>query len=88
MKYRFCLKDITDKEKEAFGQMIHHLALMGYRAVRHYTEDTCCIEEEPYLGYQRERYSREEPEEAVLHLRKEENMAPPAWRDAVSGCNV
>lgn len=48
---------------EAIRQMIRHLALMGYRAVQLYTEDTYCIEGEPYFGYQRGRYSREELQE-------------------------
>ena len=45
---------------EAVKRMIRHLALMGYRAVQLYTEDTYEIEGEPYFGYQRGRYTREE----------------------------
>lgn len=45
---------------DAAKRMIRHLALMGYRALQLYTEDTYCIEGEPYFGYQRGRYSCEE----------------------------
>ncbi|MCR4587692.1 MAG: beta-N-acetylhexosaminidase [Lachnospiraceae bacterium] len=37
---------------------------MGYDFVGLYTEDTICVEDEPYFGYQRGRYTREEIREA------------------------
>ena len=39
---------------------IDYLAFMGYNQLQLYTEDTYEIEGEPYFGYQRGRYTREE----------------------------
>lgn len=46
--------------KAAFCRMIDLLSRLGYNAVRLYTEDTYEVEGEPYFGYLRGRYSREE----------------------------
>ncbi|MBB6693300.1 beta-N-acetylhexosaminidase [Cohnella xylanilytica] len=45
---------------DGFKSMLNKLALMGMNAVMLYMEDTYAIEEEPYFGYMRGRYSQEE----------------------------
>ncbi|GHI00395.1 beta-N-acetylhexosaminidase [Neobacillus kokaensis] len=45
---------------EAFQKIIKHLALMGYSTVQLYTEDIYEIEEYPYFGYMRGRYTGEQ----------------------------
>jgi len=45
---------------EAIKLFLDNLALMGYNQLQLYTEDTYEIEGEPYFGYQRGRYTREE----------------------------
>ena len=40
--------------------MIRQLALMGHNTLMLYTEDTYELEDEPYFGYMRGRYTREE----------------------------
>lgn len=44
-------------------QLVHMLALMGYDRLMLYTEDTYEVEEYPFFGYMRGRYTKEE-----LHL--------------------
>lgn len=46
--------------KQAFRRMVDILARLGYDTVQLYTEDTYEVEGEPYFGYLRGRYSREE----------------------------
>ena len=48
---------------ETVKTFIDNLALMGYNQLQLYTEDTYEIEGEPYFGYQRGRYTREEIKE-------------------------
>jgi len=45
---------------ETVKSFLDNLALMGYNQLQLYTEDTYEIEGEPYFGYQRGRYTREE----------------------------
>lgn len=45
---------------ESMKERIRHLALMGYTSVLLYTEDTYEIEEYPYFGYMRGRYTQAE----------------------------
>lgn len=45
---------------EAFKSMLNKLALMGMNTVMLYMEDTYEIEDEPYFGYMRGRYSQAE----------------------------
>ena len=45
---------------EAVKDFTRYLALMGYSSVQLYTEDTYKIEGQPYFGYRRGAYSREE----------------------------
>lgn len=45
---------------ETFQKLIQQLALMGYTTVQLYTEDTYEIEEYPYFGYMRGRYTGEQ----------------------------
>ncbi|MFC5405285.1 beta-N-acetylhexosaminidase [Cohnella soli] len=47
----------------AFKSMLNRMALMGLNTVMLYMEDTYAIEEEPYFGYMRGRYSAEELKE-------------------------
>ena len=42
------------------NRMMDHLALMGYGMAMLYTEDTVEIEERPYFGYMRGRYTKDE----------------------------
>jgi hypothetical protein len=42
---------------EGYKVLIRHLALMGYSAVQLYTEDTYELEQYPYFGYLRGRYT-------------------------------
>ncbi|MBQ3490605.1 MAG: beta-N-acetylhexosaminidase [Clostridia bacterium] len=46
--------------KEGLKRFLDSIAKMGYNAVMLYTEDTYEVENEPYFGYRRGRYSREE----------------------------
>jgi hypothetical protein len=48
-------------------KMIRQMALMGYDSLMLYTEDTYEIEEYPYFGYMRGRYSKEELKELVAY---------------------
>ncbi len=48
---------------------LDNLALMGYNQLQLYTEDTYEIEGEPYFGYQRGRYTREEIKEIDEYAR-------------------
>ena len=48
---------------------IDNLALMGYNQLQLYTEDTYEIDGEPYFGYQRGRYTREEIKEIDAYAR-------------------
>lgn len=45
---------------DAVKDIIRYLALMGYSSMQLYTEDTYRIEDEPYFGYQRGAYTRDE----------------------------
>ncbi|MDE5897442.1 MAG: beta-N-acetylhexosaminidase, partial [Clostridia bacterium] len=49
--------------KEAFFRMAEILAKLGYNTIRLYTEDTYEVEGEPYFGYLRGRYSKQELKE-------------------------
>ncbi|MHA0857133.1 family 20 glycosylhydrolase [Paenibacillus sp. CMAA1364] len=42
---------------DAYKKFIQHISLMGYSAVQLYTEDTFEMEEYPYFGYMRGRYT-------------------------------
>ncbi|MBO5754797.1 MAG: beta-N-acetylhexosaminidase [Clostridia bacterium] len=48
---------------EALKKFFVYLAKMGYKRVMLYTEDTYEVAEEPYLGYMRGRYTKEELKE-------------------------
>lgn len=48
---------------EGFKQMIRRLALMGYSSIQLYTEDTYELEDYPYFGYLRGRYTGEQIKE-------------------------
>ena len=45
---------------EAFERMADILSELGYNTIRLYTEDTYEVEGEPYFGYLRGRYTKEE----------------------------
>ena len=45
---------------EDLYQFVDSLAAMGYNALQLYTEDVYEIEGEPYFGYQRGRYTKDE----------------------------
>lgn len=45
------------KSVETVKSFIRHMALMGYNELQLYTEDTYEVENEPYFGYQRGRYT-------------------------------
>ncbi|NLW10896.1 MAG: beta-N-acetylhexosaminidase [Clostridiaceae bacterium] len=45
---------------KAIKEILEHMALMGLNMVMLYTEDTYVIEDEPYFGYMRGRYTQEE----------------------------
>ena len=45
---------------ETVKQLIRNMALMGYNQLMLYTEDTYEVDDEPYFGYLRGRYSQEE----------------------------
>ncbi len=49
--------------KESVKKMIRVLALCGYQSLMLYTEDTYEVDGEPYFGYMRGRYSKEELKE-------------------------
>lgn len=46
-----------------FKKMVDILSSLGYNTIRMYTEDTYEVDEEPYFGYMRGRYSKEELKE-------------------------
>ena len=46
--------------KQSFCRMVDILSALGYNFIRLYTEDTYEVEGEPYFGYMRGRYTREE----------------------------
>ena len=46
--------------KKSFCRMVDILSALGYNFIRLYTEDTYEVDGEPYFGYMRGRYSREE----------------------------
>ncbi|KUP22534.1 hypothetical protein AWJ19_31620 [Paenibacillus sp. DMB5] len=48
---------------EGFKKLIRRLALMGYSTVQLYTEDTYELEQYPYFGYLRGRYTAEQTQE-------------------------
>ena len=49
---------------------LRRLALLGYNMVMLYTEDTYCLPDEPYFGYQRGAYSSVELREIVRYATK------------------
>ncbi len=53
----------------ALKEFIRICAGMGYDYIGLYTEDTICVEEEPYFGYQRGRYTKEEIREADAYAK-------------------
>lgn len=46
--------------KQAFCRMVDILSALGYNFIRLYTEDTYEVDGEPYFGYMRGRYTKEE----------------------------
>lgn len=46
--------------KQSFCRMVDILSALGYNFIRLYTEDTYEVDGEPYFGYMRGRYTREE----------------------------
>ena len=52
---------------KSLKRFLEVIAKMGYNAVMLYTEDTYEVENEPYFGYQRGRYSMEELREIDRH---------------------
>lgn len=54
---------------EYFKKMILTLASLGYNALSLYTEDTYEIEEEPYFGHMRGRYSKQEIKDMVKYAK-------------------
>jgi hypothetical protein len=55
---------------EGLKRLIGHVKLMGYTYVMLYTEDTYEIEDEPFFGYLRGRYSKTEIKEIVEYCQK------------------
>ena len=51
-------------------ELIRTLALMGHNSLMLYTEDTYEVEGEPYFGYMRGRYNREELRELEELIRR------------------
>lgn len=54
---------------EGVKRFLDKLALMGYNQLQLYTEDTYEIEGEPYFGYQRGRYTKDELRELDAYAR-------------------
>lgn len=63
-----CSRNAIMKPEEV-KRLICLLVLMGYNYLELYTEETYEIPEEPYFGYMRGRYTREELEEIVTFAR-------------------
>lgn len=55
---------------EGLKRLIGHVKLMGYTYIMLYTEDTYEIEDEPFFGYLRGRYSKTEIKEIVEYCQK------------------
>ena len=55
---------------DSVKRLLRLLALMGYNMLQLYTEDTYEIEGEPYFGYLRGRYSKEEMKELDAYARE------------------
>ncbi|NLG52558.1 MAG: beta-N-acetylhexosaminidase, partial [Clostridiales bacterium] len=55
---------------DTFKKLTRHLALMGYSVIQLYTEDTFEMEEYPYFGYLRGRYTKEELKEMDAYAEK------------------
>lgn len=49
--------------KTAFCRMVDILSRLGYNTIRLYTEDTYEVDDEPYFGYMRGRYTKDELKE-------------------------
>ena len=56
--------------KESVKKMIRLLALCGYRSLMLYTEDTYEVDGEPYFGYMRGKYSKEELKELDAYSKR------------------
>ncbi len=54
---------------ESLKKFVDYLAFMGYNQLQLYTEDTYEIEDEPYFGHLRGRYTREELTELDLYCK-------------------
>ncbi|TYT77914.1 beta-N-acetylhexosaminidase [Treponema phagedenis] len=54
----------------AFKRLLPHLSLMGYSSVQLYMEDTFTIDEYPYFGYQRGRYTQNELRELDAYAKE------------------
>jgi len=55
---------------EYFKKLVLTLALLGYNNLSLYTEDTFEVDNEPYFGYMRGRYSKNEIKEMVKYANK------------------
>ena len=55
---------------ESVKQLLRVLALMGYNMLQLYTEDTYEVDGEPYFGYLRGRYSKEEMKELDAYAKE------------------
>ncbi len=54
--------------KEALKEYIRYLAACGYHSLQLYTEDTIQVKKEPYFGYMRGAYTKEEIQEIDSYL--------------------
>ena len=65
-----CSRNAVMKVEEIknFAKILHDF---GYNMIQLYTEDTYEIEEEPYFGYMRGRYTKQELKEVVEYCEKE-----------------
>lgn len=71
-----CSRNAVPKVEE-IKRLICLLVLMGYNYLELYTEDTYELPNEPYFGYKRGRYSREELREIVIFARQFEMGVVP-----------
>lgn len=55
---------------ETFKKMVDYLALLGYNNIMLYTEDTYEVDQEPYFGYLRGRFSQKEIKEMDAYAKK------------------
>ena len=64
-----CSRNAVPTVDELYG-FIDRLAVMGYNALQLYTEDVYEIEGEPYFGYRRGRYTKEELKKVDAYCRE------------------